>query len=185
MAEGGEGEGRDRVPGSTGKQTWWRTTSLVQLARSDGQDAPINGLSNATVRSSTYVALFQNRTMTKCEWVSDMSLPRLPNEIIDSAILGFEEQKRRLDRQIAELRVMRSGATHTAPVSVPSRRKMSAAGRKAIAAAQRKRWAALKGGNATQRAHKRAKRKLSPAGRAAIVAALKKRWAAKKAAKKD
>ncbi len=62
---------------------------------------------------------------------------------------------------------------------------MSAAGRKAIAEAQRKRWAALKDGAAApEKAPKKAKRKLSAAGRAAIVAALKKRWAAKKAAKK-
>jgi hypothetical protein len=117
-----------------------------------------------------------------------MAIPRLTSEIIDAAILGFEEQRRRLDRQIAELRAMRNGVSQTAPApaSVRPRRKMSAAGRKAIAAAQRKRWAALKGGGATQEAPalRRAKRKLSPAGRAAIVAALRKRWAAKKAAKK-
>lgn len=62
---------------------------------------------------------------------------------------------------------------------------MSAAGRKAIAAAQRQRWATLKGEGVAQVAPKKAKRKLSRAGRAAIVAALKKRWAAKKAAKKS
>jgi len=71
----------------------------------------------------------------------------------------------------------------TASASVCPRHKMSAAGRRAIAAAQRKRWAAFKESSATPQAPKRAKRKLSPAGRAAIVAALKKRWAAKKAAK--
>ena len=110
-----------------------------------------------------------------------MAIPRLTNEIIDAAILGFEEQKRRLDEQLAELRAMRSGrpASGSAP-----RRKMSAAGSKAIAEAQRKRWAALRDGAAPQNAPKKARRKLSAAGRAAIVAALKKRWAAKKAAKK-
>jgi len=59
---------------------------------------------------------------------------------------------------------------------------MSAAGRKAIAEAQRKRWAAKKENPAAPKAAKKPKRKLSAAGRAAIVAALKKRWAAKKAA---
>ena len=58
---------------------------------------------------------------------------------------------------------------------------MSAAGRKAIAEAQRKRWAAVKGQSIEPVAAKRPKRKLSAAGRAAIVAALKKRWAAKRA----
>jgi hypothetical protein len=113
-----------------------------------------------------------------------MAIPRLTNEIIDAAILGFEEQKRRLDAQIAELRAVRNGASQTAPAPVRPRRKMSAAGRKAIAAAQRQRWAALRDSAAPRKAPKRAKRRLSPAGRAAIVAALKKRWAAKKEAKK-
>jgi len=115
-----------------------------------------------------------------------MADPKLTNEIIDAAILGFEEQKRRIDAQIAELQGMRSGRNHTPVSSTQARRTMSAAGRKTIAEAQRKRWAAVRkdGAAAPQSAPKKAKRKLSAAGRAAIVAALKKRWAAKKAAKK-
>src|ERR1051326_662183 len=105
-----------------------------------------------------------------------MATPRLTNEIIDAAIFGFGEQRRRLDAQIAELRAMRTGGSQTAPASGRPRRTMSAAGRKAIAEAQRRRWAALKGGGVTPKATKRTKRKLSAAGRAAIVAALKKRW---------
>jgi hypothetical protein len=58
---------------------------------------------------------------------------------------------------------------------------MSAAGRKAIAEAQRKRWAAAKGEAVDAEPAKKPKRKLSAAGRAAIIAATKKRWAAKKA----
>jgi hypothetical protein len=112
-----------------------------------------------------------------------MATSKLTDEIIDAAILGFEEQKRRLDAQLAELRAMRSGQPVSAPATAP-KRKMSAKGRKAIAEAQRQRWAALRGGSATQPAPKKAKRKLSAAGRAAIVAALKKRWAAKKSASK-
>jgi hypothetical protein len=113
-----------------------------------------------------------------------MAIPRLTNEIIDAAIVGFEEQRRRLDAQLAELRSMRNGASQTGPASIRPRRKMSAARREAIAAAQRQRWAALKGSEAPQKAPRKAKRKLSAAGRAAIVAALKKRWAAKKSATK-
>ena len=114
--------------------------------------------------------------------------PKLTNEIIDAAIEGFEQQKRRIDEQISELRVVRSGSPAQS-ASVPTkqpRRKMSPAGRKAIAEAQRKRWAASKG-QAEPQAPKpanRPKRKLSAAGRANIVAALKKRWAAKKAGSK-
>ncbi|MEO8594636.1 MAG: hypothetical protein ABI759_15065 [Candidatus Solibacter sp.] len=111
---------------------------------------------------------------------------KFTNEIIDAAIEGFEGQKRRIDEQISELRSMRTRSTEPAAPEVPRpRRKMSASGRKAIAAAQRKRWAAKKGGESVP--PKKAvtpKRKLSAAGRANIVAALKTRWAAKKAAAK-
>ena len=113
-----------------------------------------------------------------------MPIPKITNEIIDAAIFGFEEQKRRLDAQIAELRAMRAGGSQTTPASGRPRRTMSAAGRKAIAEAQRKRWAALRNGASPQKAPTQAKRKLSAAGRAAIVAALKKRWAAKRSAAK-
>ena len=113
-----------------------------------------------------------------------MPNPKLTNEVVIAAILGFEEQKRRIDAQIADLRQMLT-AGRTAPVGASEaprrvRRKLSAAGRKAIAEAQRKRWAASKGESNTAVGSK-PKRKLSAAGKAAIVAALKKRWAAKKA----
>jgi hypothetical protein len=114
----------------------------------------------------------------------DMPTHTLTTEIITAAILGFEAQKHKLDTQIAVLRALLSPADSSAiePAKRP-RKKMSAAGRRAIAAAQRKRWAALKG-ETKPAAPKKAKRKLSAAGRAAIVAALRKRWAANKAAAK-
>lgn len=109
----------------------------------------------------------------------------LSTEIILAAIDGFEAQKQRIDIQIADLKAM---LAPTSNGSMPDsdghrkRRTMSAAGRKAIAEAQRKRWAATKrAAGARPETPKRAKRKLSLEGRAAIVAALKKRWAAKKA----
>src|SRR4051812_13461549 len=110
-------------------------------------------------------------------------MPTLTKEIISAAIVGFEEQRRKLDVQITELRSMLShspdGSTSTPKSTGRKKRKMSAAGRKAIAEAQRKRWAASKATAApAPKAAKKPKRKLSAAGRAAIVAALKKRWAA-------
>ncbi len=115
-------------------------------------------------------------------------MPTLTKEIISAAIYGFEEQRRKLDAQIAELRGMLSetsnGAMPSAKPKARKKRRMSAAGRKAIAEAQRKRWAASKEKTAAPKAAKKPKRKLSAAGRAAIVAALKKRWAAKNAAAK-
>lgn len=115
-----------------------------------------------------------------------MAHPKLTDAIIDAAILGFEEQRRKLDEQIAELRAMRGHAGVSEKPAGRGRRKMSAAGRKAIAEAQRKRWAASRGTSDAKapKPAKRPKRKLSAEGRANIVAALKKRWAAKKAAAK-
>jgi peptidoglycan hydrolase CwlO-like protein len=110
----------------------------------------------------------------------------LTKEIIEAAITGFEAQKRHLDEQLAELRAMLSStpASSSSTSQPRGRRKrgMSEAGRKAIAEAQRKRWAAVRGESGPQKSAPKSKRKLSAAGRAAIVAALKKRWAAKKAA---
>jgi hypothetical protein len=114
-----------------------------------------------------------------------MLTPKLTPEIITAAIDGFEAQKTRIDTQIAELRALLSGAgpietAATSEPATPKRRKMSAAARKRIGDAQRKRWAASK--NATEpsgpEAAPKPKRKLSKAGRAAIVAATKKRWEA-------
>jgi peptidoglycan hydrolase CwlO-like protein len=115
-----------------------------------------------------------------------LKMPTLTKEIIEAAIHGFEAQKQHIDSQIAELRAMLSPATTAATSASEStgrrKRGMSAAGRRAIAEAQRKRWAAVKGESRAPTPAKKQKRKLSAAGRAAIVAALKKRWAAKKAA---
>ena len=111
-----------------------------------------------------------------------MPTSRLTNEIIHAAILGFEGQKSRIDTQIAELRAMLPSSNGSKPeTTVRKKRGMSAAGRAAVAEAQRKRWAAAKEQSVAEPA-KKAKRKLSPEGRAAIIAATKKRWAAKRAA---
>ena len=58
--------------------------------------------------------------------------------------------------------------------------KMSAAGRAAIAEAQRRGWAKINGSK-PEKAEKKAKRKMSAAGRARIAAAAKSRWAKVKA----
>ena len=124
--------------------------------------------------------------MSECSKTFNIAMPTLTKEIISAAILGFEEQRRQLDVQIAELRGMLShspdGSTPGPKPKGRKKRRMSAAGRKAIAEAQRKRWAAVKTTTAAPKATKKPKRKLSAAGRAAIVAAVKKRWAAKKTA---
>jgi hypothetical protein len=69
---------------------------------------------------------------------------------VNAAIDGFEFQKRRIDSQIAELRQLLNGdrteAAAGADSSVP-KRKISAAARRRMAAAQKARWA--KGGAQT------------------------------------
>lgn len=127
----------------------------------------------ATLKTGTLISLIAILNV--------MAKNTLSTEVIHAAIEGFEAQKSRIDAQIAELRAMLSGATVDASVNssgrATTRRKMSAAARKRIGDAQRKRWAASKGKASTTA---KPKRKLSAAGRANIVAALKKRWAAKK-----
>ena len=111
-----------------------------------------------------------------------MHTRQLTAAILDAAIEGFEAQKRRIDEQIAQLRQLQNGDRPAAGPVEPQkqpRRKMSAATRKRMGEAQRKRWIAAKGGAETPTV--KPKRRLSAAGRAAIVAALKKRWAAKRA----
>jgi len=67
--------------------------------------------------------------------------------------------------------------------SAPKKRKMSAAARAKIAAAQKARWAKAKGKSKAKPAAKK-KRVMSAAGRARIAAAAKARWAKAKAAGK-
>lgn len=111
---------------------------------------------------------------------------KLTPEIISAAILGFEEQKRHIDANIAELRAILSGDSAESTVKPEptkhKRRKVSAAGRARIAEAQRKRWAESKASQpSTPEVTPKPKRRLSEAGRKAIVAATKKRWALKRA----
>ena len=114
-------------------------------------------------------------------------LTKLTPEIISAAILGFEEQKRHIDANIAELRAILSGdSAETTVKPEPTRhkrRKVSAAGRARMAEAQRKRWAESKAASepSTPEVTPTPKRKLSEAGRKAIVAATKKRSALKMA----
>ena len=118
-----------------------------------------------------------------------MATHKLTAEIINAAIEGFEQQKLRIDAQITELRAVLTG-TPTEAAATPeapkgNRRKMSAAARKRIGDAQRKRWAESKRESApSSPVAPKTKRRLSKAGKAAIVAALKKRWAAKRVAAK-
>ena len=113
-----------------------------------------------------------------------MPTHKLSAEILNAAIVGFEQQKLRIDAQIAELRQMLTG-TPTAAAAAPGgpkgkRRKMSAAVRKRMGDAQRKRWAEAKKESEPSPVAPEAakpKRKLSAAGKKAIAEASRRRWA--------
>jgi len=91
---------------------------------------------------------------------------------------------------MADLRQMGAGGERAgAPApGAPKKRTIGAAGRRRIALAQKKRWAALKAGQKGKKAPAAGtepkKRVMSAAGRARIVAATKKRWAAWRKANK-
>ena len=95
--------------------------------------------------------------------------------------IALKEQIEALTSELAGIFGELAGST-TKRLGRPPGTGMSAAGRARIAAAQRARWAKVKGkGNITDGAAK-PKRKMSAAGRARIAAAAKARWAKAKAA---
>lgn len=113
-----------------------------------------------------------------------MPTQKISPAILLAAIEGFEQQKQRIDAQIADLKAMLPGQPVVTPEALTAtRRPMSAAARKRIADAQRKRWAESKGNTAVTPEPEKPKSRLSEAGKAAIVAALRKRMAANRAAK--
>jgi ribonuclease E len=119
---------------------------------------------------------------------SDMPT-KLTTEILTAAVLGFEEQKRRIDTKIAELRATLSGGPAN-PAATPEatsrkRKKFSAAARRKMAQSQKLRWAKIRGESepsapATPEAPK-PKRRISEEGMKRIIAATKKRWRLQKA----
>ena len=119
----------------------------------------------------------------------NMPRQRMTHEIITAAIDGFEAQKKRINAQIADLRQALTGNGAqgvAAPEPMRRRRKMSAAARKRIAEAQRKRWAAMRKGSGqpTTVESAKPKRRISAAGRKRIIEATRKRWAAYRAQNK-
>jgi hypothetical protein len=89
--------------------------------------------------------------------------PKISNEVLSAALVGLEEQRRRLENQISEVRALMG---KRGPGRPPAAARAEA------------------GGGAAAKPAKRKKRNLSPEGRARIIAAIKKRWATARAAKK-
>src|SRR5580692_5550669 len=85
--------------------------------------------------------------------------------------IAVREQIEILEQELAAI----LGETHATTTGAHGgRRKMSAAARAKIGAAQRARWARQKG---TAAVPKKGRRKMSPAARAKIAAAARARWA--------
>ena len=94
---------------------------------------------------------------------------------------NFVNQLRHVDAALAVLSKLDGGRSYTTP-----RRTMSASARKKIAAAQRVRWARVKGYQKVvpiARSSKPRKRTMSPSARRKIAAAQRARWAKLKKAK--
>ena len=119
-------------------------------------------------------------------------------EFLAAALVGYEQQRSQITERIAEIqrqlggRPVRAAVPSTNGTAPARRRTMSAAARKRIAEAQRKRWAAYrkeekpaagKKTAATQNAAAQPRRRMSAAARKRIAEAQKKRWAAVRAKK--
>ena len=87
--------------------------------------------------------------------------------------------KEQLQVKVAKIDAQLSAFESGKPVAVVGKRKMSAAGRAAVSAAQKKRWAKLKGKKTAKPAKK--KFTMSAAAKAKISAARKEYWAKRKA----
>jgi hypothetical protein len=95
---------------------------------------------------------------------------------------SLKEKIQTLEKRLGQ--ILGSSIPSAAQDAPKRRRKMSAAGRARIVAAQRARWAKRKGKQLSVKPVKKAKRQMSAAARAKISAAAKKRWAKAKAAGK-
>jgi hypothetical protein len=117
-------------------------------------------------------------------------MPKLDRSTLEMALVGYAEQRHKIQNAIAEIRSQLEGRSTKAAASVTTdgaqpKLRMSAAARKRIALAQKKRWAAFhKGKEAAAVPEKpKAKRRISAEGLKRIIAATKKRWRLAKAAK--
>ena len=107
-------------------------------------------------------------------------------EILEAALVTYQSQLTRIDEAIAGIRsrlgirgLRRLAMTTDGMQPAPTKLKMSAAARRRIGEATRKRWMAYRKQKAeAEKPAEKPKWKLSKAGRAAIIAATKRRWAA-------
>jgi hypothetical protein len=92
----------------------------------------------------------------------------------------IKEQIQSLENELG--RIIGASIKPVAAVARKKKRKMSAAGKARIVAAQKARWAKDKGRKSAAKPAKKARRKMSAAARAKISAAARARWKKAKAA---
>lgn len=97
---------------------------------------------------------------------------------ITTALNQLEEERTRLVSQISAVRNAISALNSSGSKGVPGPRKLSAAARAKIAAAQRARWAKFKKSKVVSISAGKKKRKLSASALSKIRAGQRKRWAA-------
>lgn len=97
--------------------------------------------------------------------------------------LHLREQIEALEQQLSAILGGVGEASSPVAVKGSKKRKMSAAGRRAIAAGQKARWAKLNGNS--EKPAKKGRRKMSPAAKAKMAAVARARWAKVKAAGKS
>ena len=107
---------------------------------------------------------------------------KFTQEIINAAIAGFRAQKQHIDSKIAALHNMLNHQ-HAAAEAPNRTRRISAASRRRMALAQKKRWAAIKGQSPAMSPARSEppKRRISEEGMKRIIAATKRRRALKRA----
>jgi hypothetical protein len=115
----------------------------------------------------------------------------MPNTLMQSVISELQKQQEQLEDQrrrvVAALtafgNVYMHGSHQKTPVATRKKRTISAAGRQRIAAAQRARWAKIKGQKVVSISSRKG-HTMSAAARKRIVAAQKARWAKWRAQKR-
>ena len=108
----------------------------------------------------------------------------MPKTLMQSVISEVQKERRRLEDELHRIttaltafgNVYMHGSRPKAAVSTRKKRTMSTAARKRIAAAQRARWAKIKGQKVVSISSRKG-HTISPAARKRIVAAQKARWA--------
>ncbi len=115
---------------------------------------------------------------------------KVDTELLQAALLGYRQQIAQIEAKMAELQEKLTGqpAVAQAPAAEGGKRVLSAAARRRMALAQKRRWAAVRKAAgpvspaaAPQSAPKSQsapkKRRISAEGRRRIIEATKKRWA--------